>query len=65
MAVPLEIRPLREAFGAEILGFDASRSGDAETAGIWHEALDRHQLLVFRDVDLGAEAQLALAQTLG
>jgi len=65
MAVHLEIRPLREAFGAEILGFDASRSGDAKTAGIWHEALDRHQLLVFRDVDLGAEAQLALAQTLG
>ena len=65
MPDPFEIRPLAGAFGAEILHFDAARSGDPEAARTWHDALDRHQLLVFRGVAFDAEAQLALTTTLG
>ena len=65
MGEPLEFRRLSEQTGAEVLGFDLEALADPDRTRAWHEALDAHQLLVFRDVRIGAEDQLALLETLG
>ena len=59
------LRPLPEAFGVEILGAEADRLVEPDAAKVWHDALAEHQLLVFRDLSLSADQQVALASTLG
>lgn len=61
----LDLRPLPEAFGAEILGADADRLVEPHARATWHDALAEHHLLVFRDLPLTADQQVALAATLG
>lgn len=65
MATSFEIRDLEGPFGAEILGWDATSQPAEDTTHAWHAALDGHQLLVFRDLELDAEGHVALAATLG
>jgi len=65
----LEIRPLSEAAGAEVVGIDFSRIAHVgpESSGIadWHAALYAHQLLLFRGAAVDAETQVAFVETLG
>ena len=74
MAAPLDIRPFAadpaagvgpEAGGAEVRGLTAEAVTDAGVTRAWHAALDAHQILVFRDLDLDADAQVTLLETLG
>lgn len=65
MAPSLNLRPLPEAFGAEILDANADALASDAATEAWHAALAAHQLLVFRDLPLSAEEQIALAATLG
>lgn len=65
MPKSLELRPLRGPFGAEIIGWDVTTPVSQATPLNWHAALDQHQLLVFRDVELDADQQVELLGTLG
>jgi taurine dioxygenase len=65
MSPTLDIRPLGGSFAAEVIGFDPAQAADRAMREAWHAALDEHQLLVFRDIDLDATAQLAMVGTLG
>ena len=65
MSDRLEIRKLSERTGAEVLGYDFSQPQSAEATRAWQEALDKFQLLVFRDAFLDATAQVAFIETLG
>ena len=65
MAASLNLRPLDEAFGAEILGAEPEVLLTPGAQQAWHAALAERQLLVFRDLALRAEQQEALAASLG
>lgn len=66
MVESLEFRRLSERTGAEVLGFDFDDvTTDAARTNAWHEALDAYQLLVFRDVTIDADQQVAFLETLG
>jgi taurine dioxygenase len=65
MADPLEIRRLSENTGAEIIDFDFRRGASPGSAHDWHAALDRYQLLLFRDAELDAESQVEFLESLG
>jgi taurine dioxygenase len=62
---PFKIRQLSQSTGAEILGFDFGNAANEEQTRLWHRALDQFQLLVFREVDLDPETQVAFLETLG
>ena len=61
----MQIERLGPVFGAEIQGYELSPTmPDADLAAI-EAALAEHEVLVFRDQDLSAEAQLALGRRFG
>jgi alpha-ketoglutarate-dependent taurine dioxygenase len=61
----LSIEPLSASVGAEVHGADAAGFADDRFAADVLELLDQHGVLVFRDLNLGAEAQVAFCQRLG
>lgn len=62
----LSVEALTGTVGAEVLGVDADRlAHDDELAGVVLEALGRHGVLVFRDLHLTPEAQVAFCNKLG
>ena len=65
MGESLEFRRLSEHTGAEVLGFDFDAPANAASTRAWHEALDAYQLLLFRDVAIDPEKQVAFVETLG
>lgn len=60
-----EIRPLTQSTGAEIIGFDFDRATTGAYARAWLDALDEHQLLLFRGATIEAEQQVELLEKLG
>jgi len=73
MASPLEIKRCTDSFCAEVVGAQLGDILDPQNVAAWHEALEEHQLLVFRDLDsnpngdldANPEAQVEIAKTLG
>jgi len=64
-AAPLEIRPFDAPCGAEVLGLDLSRPlSDAAFARIHRAHLDHH-VLVFRDMRITPEQQIAFSRRFG
>ena len=62
----LSVAPLTGTVGVEVLDADAERlAGDDAFAGLVLEALGRHGVLVFRDLHLEPEAQVAFCRKLG
>src|SRR5262252_2565077 len=62
--MPLTIRPVTPAVGAEISGVDLARLGDAEFSQIEH-AWNRHGALLFRDQQLSDDHLLAFSRRFG
>ena len=60
----IEFRPLAGALGAEVYGADPSSLDDSRFELI-QQAFLKHQVLVFRDLDLSPEAYLELAERFG
>ena len=67
MTSTLAIERLSDAFAAEVRGATVDSILASTNLGAWHSALEQHQLLVFRDLDIDddPEAQVAIATTLG
>jgi alpha-ketoglutarate-dependent taurine dioxygenase len=62
----LSVVPFTGTVGAEVLDVDGDQlAGDAALAGVVLAALGRHGVLVFRDLHLEPEAQVAFCQHLG
>jgi taurine dioxygenase len=61
----IEIAPLSGALGAELHGLDLARPLDAEAFAAVHAAYLEHQVLVFRDQQLGPDQQLAFSRCFG
>lgn len=61
----LQIRPLTERFGAEIIGVDMSRPFDEETVEFIHKAWIDKGLLLFRNPEADDEAQMRLSRLFG
>jgi alpha-ketoglutarate-dependent taurine dioxygenase len=62
----LSVEPLSEAVGVEVLGADPDRlAGDDQLATAVLEALGRHGVLVFRNLHLEPEPQVAFCRKLG
>jgi alpha-ketoglutarate-dependent taurine dioxygenase len=62
----LSFEPLSESVGVEVLGADVGAfEHDEAFAATVLDALGRHGVLVFRDLDLGPEAQVAFCRRLG
>ena len=62
--MPLTIKPVTQAVGAEISGVDLSRLSDAEFAQI-ESAWNRHSALLFRDQHLSDDDLLAFSRRFG
>lgn len=63
--MPLEIRPLTDRFGAEIIGVDISRELDAATMAEIEAAWFRHSILLFRNVEMTPAQHVAFTRRLG
>ena len=61
----LEIRPLSDALGAEVIGFDCSRPLDDDTFAIIHQAHLDHLVLVFREQNLTPRQQIDFSKRFG
>lgn len=61
----MEIRPVSDAAGAEILGVDLSRHLDDETFQAIHQAFLDHCLIVLRDQHLTPEQHIAFSRRFG
>jgi alpha-ketoglutarate-dependent taurine dioxygenase len=62
----LTVEPLTDTVGAEIAGVDPDRlAGDEQLAGEVLQVLGQHGVLVFHDLHLEPEAQVAFCQHLG
>jgi alpha-ketoglutarate-dependent taurine dioxygenase len=62
----IDIRPLGSTVGAEVSGVDAGRlASDTALAATLVDALEAHGVLVFHDVDLGPEQQVAFCSHIG
>src|SRR6185436_11698354 len=61
----IELHPLTGVIGAEVRGVDPTGELDEATIADVREALFRHLVLVFRDVDITAEQQIAFARRFG
>jgi taurine dioxygenase len=61
----LDITPLAGALGAEIRGLDLGRELTPEDAATLRDLLNRHEVIFFRDQDIGPAQQRALALTFG
>ena len=60
----MQINPLSDVLGAEIIGADVGNLDDAEFDEV-HDAFLRHHVLVFRAQDLPPEKQINFAQRFG
>src|SRR5258706_813790 len=58
----LAIRPIQGEFCAEVIGADLSRPVDAATFAQIERAWTRHSILVFRDVHMAPEQQIAFTR---
>lgn len=61
----IKIEPLNPVIGAELHGLDLREELPDEDIRAIKEALDRHQVVFFRDQDLSAEQQLAFGRRFG
>jgi taurine dioxygenase len=61
----MEIRPLSDALGAEVIGLDLGAPMSDATFAEVHQAFLDHCLLVFRDQDLTPEAHVAFSARFG
>lgn len=61
----IEVRPLTDAIGAEVLGVDLGKGVDDATFEAIHQAYLDHLVLVFPDQDLSPEAQIAFTERFG
>src|SRR5438270_10435784 len=61
----MQLRPLHEALGVEVVDLDLDRPIDVPTAMALHDAFDRHHLLAVRGQTVSAEAQVALTSLFG
>lgn len=60
-----DIRPLSDALGAEVIGFDASRPVDDQDFARLHKAHLDHLVLVFRDQRLTPQQQIDFSRRFG
>ncbi len=63
--MPLDLRPLSDALGAEVRGVDLARTLDRETAGALRRAWLDHLILLFRDQELTQEQLVAATAHFG
>ena len=63
--MPLDIRPLSDVAGAEVLGLDLSAPLSVDSKAAILAALEAHHLLAFRDQDLTKDAQYAFTLNFG
>lgn len=63
--MPITIRPLSDALGAEVIGFDASRPISAAEFARIHQAHLDHHVLVFRDQHLMPQQQIDFSRRFG
>ena len=63
--MPLAIRPIQGEFCAEVIGADLGRAMDDATFAEIERAWTRHSILVFRDVRMTPEQQIAFTRRLG
>lgn len=61
----LDIRPLSDALGAEVIGLDLSGPLDDDTFAKVHQAHLEHHVLVFRDQTLPPQAQVDFSKRFG
>lgn len=61
----LDIRPLSDALGAEIVGLDVSEPLDDRTFAAIHQAHLNHLVLVFRDQNLKPRQQIEFSKRFG
>ncbi|MGI4856069.1 MAG: TauD/TfdA dioxygenase family protein [Janthinobacterium lividum] len=61
----LEIRPLGGALGAEVVGLRLDQPLDADDFARLHRAHLDHHLLIFRDLDITPEQQIAFSRRFG
>src|SRR3954469_1055749 len=61
----LEIRPIQGEFCAEVLGADLARALDDATFAEIERAWTRHSILVFREVRMTPEQQIAFTRRFG
>jgi taurine dioxygenase len=62
----MRLRPLHEDFGVEVVDFDIRRASDPQELAQLREALDEHQLLLFRlDGPLTPEQQIEISSCFG
>ena len=61
----LDVRPLSDALGAEVLGLDLSKPLDDATFAAVHRAHLEHLVLVFRDQDLTPQQQIDFSRRFG
>src|SRR4051794_26652484 len=61
----LEVVKRSPTIGAELRGVDWTRPVDAQTAAAIHDALLKHKVIWFRDVDITPQAQLAFGRLFG
>jgi taurine dioxygenase len=64
-AMNIEIRPLSEALGAEVLGLDLSEPLDDATFALLHKAHLDHLVLVFRDQRITPQQQVDFSRRFG
>jgi alpha-ketoglutarate-dependent taurine dioxygenase len=62
---PFETRPLSPVFGVEILGITMEQAADPAVFPKVYEAFLDHQFILFDDVDLPPETQVAFARNFG
>jgi taurine dioxygenase len=62
---PFETRPLSPSLGVEIHGISMAEAVSPKIFSKIHEAFLEHQLILFRDVDLPPETQVAFAKCFG
>ena len=63
--MPLEIRPIRGEFGAEVVGAAPDLRVDDGSFHRIEDAWHRHSILVFRNLDMSPDDQIAFTRRLG
>src|SRR5437868_15499509 len=62
---PFEVKPLHPALGCEISGITLAQAVEPKLFGKVYEAFLDYELILFRDVDLPPETQVAFARSFG